>query len=191
MMKFTKTAGAIAATTLLLAGSANATIFNASASFRTIADITITEDAALTFGGTITGKAGTTCSLATALTAGAGAVVPDVFAPGDITGDGCSATAVDMVPGNYAFLGVSGSTVTVLMTTATDTDFTFAPAGDYNDQAAAADVSTTYFADAPFNVTLAGAAGEGRLIVGGTLNIINTLAASTSYAIAYDISVVY
>jgi hypothetical protein len=194
MMNFTKKAGAVAATTLLLATSADAAVFNASASFRTIADISITEAASLSFGTSVSGKAGTTCTLTSVITAGAAAALTNVDAfafPADVGGDGCNGTT-DAVNGDYLFTGAAGTTVTVLMATVTDTDFTFAPAGQYNDQAAAlADVSTTYFSDAAFNVVLNGAAGTGRLSVGGTLSIINDLTASTSYSVAYDVSVVY
>ncbi len=195
MMNFTKKIGVVAATTFVLASSANAAVFNASASFRTIADITITEAAAFSFGTNMTGKAGTTCSIASIITPGAGALLAvDALAfPADVSGDGCTGTT-DAVAGDYLMTGASGSTVTILMAKATDTDYTFDPAGQYNDQAAAgADVSTTYFTDAAFNVALngAGASGTGRLSVGGTLTILNDLVASTSYAIAYDISVVY
>jgi hypothetical protein len=197
MMNFTKKAGAVAATTLLLATSANAAVFNASASFRTIADISITENAALSFGTSISGKAGTTCTVLSEVTAdGAGTPPTSVDAlafPGDISGDGCVGTT-DAVNGDYTFTGAADSTVTVLMATVTDTDFSFAPSGQYNDQDAATDATVTYFSDAPFNVSLLGTSGtngDGRLSVGGTLTIINDLTASTSYAIAYDISVVY
>jgi hypothetical protein len=190
MMNFTKKAGAVAATTLLLATSANASIFNASASFRTIADITITEVAALSFGTAVTGKAGTDCVLDAVITAATPALTVDANA--NATGTGCSSS--DAVVAEYTLTGATGSTVTVLMATATDTDFTFSPAGDYSDQLAAGDAITTYFSDAPFNVSLNGISGTngvGMLSVGGTLNVINDLTASTSYAIAYDISVIY
>ena len=192
MMNFTKTAGVIATTTLLFAGSTNAAVFNANASFRTIADITITESAAFSFGTYISGKAGTTCTLLSEITdAGAAPATVDAFAyPADVTGDGCVGTD-DASNGDYLLTGASSATVTILMATATETDFTFAPAGQYNDQHAATSVSTTYFSDAPFNVSLAVTTGLGRLSVGGTLTILNDLTASTSYAAAYDISVIY
>jgi hypothetical protein len=69
-------------------------------------------------------------------------------------------------------------------------DYSFSPSGEYNDMDAAASTSTAYFPDAAFNVSLS-AAGTGLLSVGGDLNVINDLTASTSYAVAYDISVIY
>jgi hypothetical protein len=178
---FTKKVGLAAAIVIVTSSAANAAVFNASASFRTIADITITEVAALSFGTAVTGKAGTDCTLTaavatTALVATTNATVE--------TSSGCSST--DAVVGDYLLAGANAATVTILMATATDTDFTFAPAGVYGDNTD----ETTYFADAPFNVVTS-ASGAGVIAVGGTLNILNELVASTSYAVAYDISVVY
>ncbi|WP_057832185.1 hypothetical protein [Colwellia sp. TT2012] len=185
---FTKKAGLATAIALALgASTVSATIFNASASFRTIADVTITEVAALSFGTAVTGKAGTDCSLVAVITPATPA--SNVDANNTTTGTGCSST--DAVVAEYTIGGANGATVTILMATATDTDFTFAPAGDYSDQLAAGDTITTYFADAPFNVTLDPAAGTGMLAVGGTLTIINDLNPSQSYAVAYDISIIY
>jgi hypothetical protein len=190
MMNFTKKAGAVAATTLLLATSANAAIFNASASFRTIADISITEASALSFGTALTGKAGTLCNLTSIITAAANNTTVDVI--GAASGSGCSST--DGVNGGYNLSGANSSTITLLLATVTDAsgDFSFAPAGQYNDLNAGvgADLSTAYFPDSPLNVTLS-ATGTGLLSVGGDLTIINELTSSTSYSVAYDISVIY
>jgi len=183
---FTKKVGLAAAISIVTSSAATAAVFNASASFRTIADITITEASALSFGTAITGKAGSNCVLTSIITAGASTTT--VTPVTTTTGTGCSST--DAVNGGYDLAGANNSTVTILMATATDTDFNFAPAGQYNDLASSADVSTTYFPDAPLNVSLS-ATGKGLLSVGGTLNIVNELVASTSYAVAYDISVVY
>lgn len=182
MMNFTKKAGVAAAIALVLGASANATVFNAAASFRTIADITITEQLALSFGTAITGKSGTTCSVAATIADGA-AVAAEV-----ISGNGC-ATSTE-ASGEYVIAGVAGSTVTVLMASVTDTDFTFSPAGEFNDQDGTTDVITPYFSDSAFNVVL-DSANDGLLGVGGDLSITNDLTASTSYTINYDISVVY
>ncbi|MFT4929937.1 MAG: hypothetical protein ACI8WB_006072 [Phenylobacterium sp.] len=189
MMNFTKKIGVAAVATFVLASSANASIFSASASFRTIADITITEASALSFGTAITGKAGTVCALASAITPLLNATVVDTVI--NSTGSGCASG--DATNGGYNLAGAAGSTITILLATATETDFTFAPSGQYNDQNAGAnaDLSTSYFPDAPLNVQLSTPAGVGLLSVGGTLNVINELTASTSYAIAYDISVIY
>ena len=188
---FTKKAGLAAAIAIVSSTAANAAVFNASASFRTIADITITEVQALSFGTAVTGKAGTDCTLAAVITPATPAAVVDPNAT--TTGAGCPSTS-DAAVGSYTLVGASGSTVTLLMATSTDADFSFAPAGDYSDQESGggADIVTTYFADSPTNVVLNGTAGKtGMLAVGGTLSILNDLAASTSFAVAYDVSVVY
>jgi hypothetical protein len=182
MMNFTKKAGLATAIALVLSTSANATVFNAAASFRTIADITITEQLALSFGTAVTGKAGTACAIATTI------ADTTAFATETISGTGC-ATSTE-ASGEYVIAGVAGSTVTILMATATDTDFTFAPAGEFNDQEGTTDTITPYFSDSAFNVVLDGT-NDGLLGVGGELSILNDLTASTSYTINYDISVVY
>ncbi|MFT7217904.1 MAG: acetyl-CoA acetyltransferase [Paraglaciecola sp.] len=179
---FTKKVGLATAILIVTSSAANAAVFNANASFRTIADISITEVAALSFGTAVTGKAGTDCTLIAAV--GAGLLVATTNATVESTSSGCS--SADAVVGDYLLAGANDVTITILMETATDTDFTFAPAGDYGDDTN----ETTYFADAPFNVVTS-ASGAGVISVGGTLNILNELVASTSYAVAYDISVVY
>jgi hypothetical protein len=179
---FTKKVGIAAAISIVTSSAANAAVFNASASFRTIADISISEVAALSFGTAVTGKAGTDCILTAAV--GVGLIVATANADVEVSSSGCSSD--DAVVGDYLLAGANAATITILMATATDVDFTFAPAGAYGDDTD----ETTYFADAPFSVVTS-AAGAGVIAVGGTLNIINELVPSTSYAVAYDISVVY
>jgi hypothetical protein len=182
MMKFTKKAGVAAAISAVLGTSAHAAVYNASASFRTIADITITEVTALGYGTSVTGKAATNCILTT--------TIPNTTsaASATLTGTGCNTSTE--AAGVYSVDGVAGSTVTILMASAVDPDFTFAPAGVFNDQDGTTDVITPYFADSAINVVL-DSANTGLLAVGGELSILNDLTASTSYAIAYDISVIY
>jgi hypothetical protein len=175
---FTKKIGLAAAISIVASSSATAAVFNASASFRTIPDVTITEVGALSFGTGVSGKASTDCILVAAIAAQPAAI-------------GTATPNADVAIGVYNIGGAPSTTVTILMATAIDNDFTFAPAGDYGDaNAAANDIVTTYFADAPFNASLS-ATGKGLLTVGGTLNILNELTASTSFSIAYNISVVY
>jgi hypothetical protein len=183
MMMFTKKAGVTAAISAILGTSAHAAVYNASASFRTIADVTITEVTALGFGTSITGKAASNCIL-TAAIANAASVATAV-----LSGSGC-ATSTEAA-GVYQIAGVAGGTVTILMATATETDFTFAPAGEFNNQDGSTDVITPYFADSAINVVLEGTGNVGLLAVGGELSILNDLTASTSYAINYSISVIY
>jgi hypothetical protein len=183
MMKFTKKAGVAAAISAILGTSAHAAVYNASASFRTIADVTITEVTALGYGTSIFGKAATNCILTAAIantTSTATAV---------LTGTGCNTSTE--AAGVYSIAGVAGSTVTVLMASVVDPDFTFAPAGVFNDQEGTTDVITPYFADSAINIVLEAGGATGLLAVGGELNILNDLTASTSYSIAYDISVIY
>ena len=185
---FTKKAGLAAAIAIVSSSAANAAIFNASASFRTIADVTITEVQALSFGTIVTGKAATDCQLTAAIASADGTVIVTANADVETTSTGC--TSDDAVVGAYAIGGAIDSTITILMASVAEADFTFAPAGDYSDIEGSNPIVTTYFADAPFNVVLSDS-GEGLLAVGGTLNILNDLTASTSYAVAYDVSVVY
>ena len=185
MIKFTKKAGVVVAIAAVLGTSAHAAVFNASASFRTIADVSITEDTALNFGTAVTGKAGSTCII----TATAPDAAPVIAVTAlDAASTGCAATG--QAAGQYVISGAASAVVTILVATATDTDFSFAPAGAFNSDQAAGDVTTAFFADSPINVTL-DASNTSILAVGGTLNIINGLTASTSYAVPYDISVVY
>jgi len=193
MMNFTKKAGAVAVTTLLLASSANAATFNANASFRTIADVAITEASALSFGTAVTGKAGTSCTVGLTIASGGANAVPGATATVQPTGagaTGCGGTT-DALAGNYTLVGSQGATITVLMATATETDFTFAPAGIFTDESnVAVSVETAYFADAAFNVVI-GDTGGGRIGVGGQLTITNDLTSSTSYTVPYVVSVIY
>lgn len=182
MMNFAKKAGVATAIALVLGTSANAAVFTATASFRTIADIAITEQNALSFGTAITGKGGTDCTITTTI------ANTTNFATEAISGNGCATSTESS--GEYVISGVAGSTVTILMATATETDYSFAPAGVFNDQDGTTDVITPYFSDSAINVVL-DSANDGLLGVGGTLTIINDLSASTSYTINYDISVVY
>jgi hypothetical protein len=182
MIKFTKKAGVVAAISAVLGTSAHAAVFNATASFRTIADVIITEQLALSFGTAVTGKAGTNCIIT--------ATIPDTTSTATeaVTGTGCTSTGV--ASGEYVISGVASTTVTILMATAVDPDFTFAPAGVFNSQDAAVDVITAFFADSPINVVLDDT-NAGLLGVGGELSITNNLNATTSFAVNYDISVVY
>jgi hypothetical protein len=182
MMKFTKKAGVAAAISAVLGTSANAAVFNATASFRTIADVTITEQLALNFGTAITGKAATNC-IVTAAIANTTSIATET-----VTGTGCSTSTA--ASGEYVITGVNGANVTILLSTVADTDYSYAPAGEFNSQQGTTDVITPYFADSAVTVTL-DAANAGLLAVGGELSIINDLTASTSYSIAYDISVIY
>lgn len=182
MMNFTKKAGVAAAVALILSSNASAAVFTATASFRTIADISITEQLALSFGTAITGKGGTTCTITTTI------ANTTNFATETISGNGCATSTESS--GEYVISGVAGSTVTILMATATEADYNFSPAGVFNDQDGTTDVITPYFSDSAVNVIL-DSANDGLLGVGGTLNIVNDLAASTSYTVNYDISVVY
>lgn len=185
MIKFTKKAGVVAAIAAVLGTSAHAAVFNASASFRTIADVSITEGTALNFGTAVTGKAGSTCIItATAPTATPVVVVTAL----DVASTGCAATG--QAGGRYVISGAADAVVTILVATVTDTDFSFAPAGEFNSAEDTGDVVTAFFADSPINVTLDDTATS-ILAIGGTLNIINGLTASTSYSVPYDISVVY
>jgi hypothetical protein len=181
-MHFTKKIGVVAVVSAVFGNGAQAAIFNATASFRTIADVIITEQLALNFGTAITGKAGTNC-VVTAAIANTTSVATET-----VTGTGCSTSTA--ASGEYVITGVTGANVTILLATAADTDFSFAPAGEFNDQDGTTDVITGYFADSAINVTL-DSVNAGLLAVGGELTIINDLTASTSYSIAYDISVVY
>jgi hypothetical protein len=182
MIKFTKKAGVAAAISAVLGTSAHAAVFNATASFRTIADVVITEQLALSFGTAVTGKAGTNCIIKAAIANGAS------IATETVSGSGCSLTGA--ASGEYIISGVPSTTVTILMATAVDPDFTFAPAGEFNSQQGTTDVITAFFADSPINVVLDGT-NAGLLGVGGELSITNNLNATTSFAVNYDISVVY
>lgn len=191
MMNFTNKVGAVAAATFVLASTANAATFSASASFRTIADISITENAALSFGTSVTGKAGTICTVDMTIASGGANADPGATTTVQATGTGCGGT-IDSTAGEYLLTGAAGSSITITMATVSQADYDFAPAGIYSDLAnVAVSVETAYFADAPFNVTLEGGGGTGRLAVGGLLSVTNNLAASTSFTIPYDVLVVY
>ena len=184
MIKFTKKAGVAAAIAAVLGTSAHATVFNATASFRTIADVTITETTALSFGIGVKGKAATNC-IVTATVVDTETAATTAFGA---SSTGC--TTGSEAAGEYVIGGAASSVVTILMATATDTDYTFAPAGQFSDQEGTTDTITSYFSDSSINVTLDGT-NDGLLAVGGELSILNDLTASTSYAVSYDISVIY
>jgi hypothetical protein len=185
MIKFIKKAGVVAATAAVLGTSAHAAVFNASASFRTIADISFVENTALNFGTGVAGKAGTNCIITA--TAPDGATVTAVTALAAAS-TGC--TNVGVAAGEYEIVGAASTVVTILLATAVDNDFSFAPAGEFNPLQSTGGGTTAFFPDSPVNVTL-GASGPAVLAIGGELSIINRLNASTSFAVPYDISVVY
>jgi hypothetical protein len=183
---------AIAGTTLITtSGIANATVFSSFAAFRTVADVNIVENTAASFGTFILGKAGTNCIITSEITDGGGApTIVDAFASAtDVTGTGCNGTD-NAVNGDYSISGANDASITILLESVDLTDFTYAPAGQYNNMHATTSISTSYNPDGALTVSLS-AAGTGRLSVGGELSVVNDLDASTSYLATYDISVVY
>jgi len=178
MKNFTKRTSMALALTLTLLSSAHAAVFNATGSFRTVADVTITEVTALSFGTAITGKGGTICTLTATAAGGSADATTTIASTGCAVGGGAS--------GEYTLAGENNAVVNILVNEVLDTDYNFSPAGQLGDGAAA----TAFFNNSSQSLTLSGA-GAGVISIGGVLTVINTLTPSTSYSIAYDIGVIY
>jgi hypothetical protein len=186
MIKFTKKAGVAVAIAAVIGTSAHAATFNATATFRTIADITIEDFSDLSFGQEVTGKVGTTC-IVDVTYASASDVTADIGA----ASTGCTNSGSSMSAGAFTLTGASsGAQITILMETVVGDNFTFAPAGSFNDNNASSSVETEFFPDSNLNVKF-DALTAGTLAVGGTLTINTALPSSSSESLDYIVSVVY
>ncbi|MFQ3236698.1 MAG: hypothetical protein ACI9C4_002271 [Paraglaciecola sp.] len=184
MIKFTKKAGVVVAIAAVLGTSAHAAVFNATASFRTIADVGISDFSSLNFGQEVFGKAGSNCIVTPAY---ASAVV--VTGLLDSTSSGCTDSGTAMTAGGFTISGATDAQITIFIASVTEADFSFVPSGNFNDNASST-VETDFFPDTNLDVSFDGGT-DGTLVVGGELTIINDLTNSTSYTLNYDVSVIY
>lgn len=170
--------------------------------FTTVQDLQIVENNPLTFGvANVFGKAATTCTLSTAVTAGSSAST-GVIVNSDIedslnSGDGgCIAIAAgtaNNLSGVYEITGVAGQTANITVSSITGgTDFDFQPSGFIvqNDSTVDFSAPVSIIADNPVSITI----GDGNsvvVVVGGVISILQDLTPNTPYSGSFDITATY
>jgi len=191
------------ASTALLAATmtANAKVESFNVGFVTIQDLSITQQQGLSFGQNVIGKAGTSCTIYTALTGTGTALVVAADVDDGIEGTGCltqgggsTPTAVSTFAGLYHITGAASQSVNVTVASTSTADFDFSPSGKLVTQGTAFTAgSTSLFADSPASATLGTTGNAGlSLILGGSLTVgAADLSANTPYSGSFDITAVY
>jgi hypothetical protein len=198
--------------------AANAATGTFDVGFRTITDVTITENQAISFGATLFSASGGVCDML----ASAGTVddtdlniVRDVpitggaSTAGAVSGAGCIDTAVG-ASGNqlgiYTVAGIAGAAVKVTINEVLGAEFNYSPnqgcIGTY-DGADDGDTCTSFFPGTTVNSSLLdigndtdpadGAASDGslKIVLGGTVTLTADLASDTNYTQQFTIDATY
>lgn len=170
--------------------------------FTTVQDLQIAENNPLTFGvANVFGKAATSCTLTTAVTAGStastGVIVNSDIEDSLSSGDGgCIAIAsgtANNLSGVYEITGVAGQTANVTVSSITGgTDFDFSPSGFIvqNDSTVDFSAPVAIIADNPVSITV-GDAGSVVVVVGGVISVLQDLTPNTPYSGSFDITATY
>jgi len=163
--------------------------------FVTIQDLSITQSNALTFGQTITGIAGKTCTISKVFSGAVNTAVATTAAHTDgVSGDGCLTTNNALnnnLSGVYAISGEVNQAITLTLAPTTNANFTFTPNGQIFGAATAPSSGTIVFSNTPTSSTL-DASGDSIVIVMGNIVIGGTdLTPNTPYSQTFDITATY
>lgn len=198
----------LAGITVLSSVSVIAGSLTGSAGFRTIKDVTVTENASLNYGTTIIPLSGKTCSMGAQFKAGSTtlALPTATSANLQLSGAGCDSTAYG-TQGYFSISGAVGSSIKIRVDSSdpvTFPDYSFTPAIRYSsgiigDNVTAGVFNSQIFPDTTTTVTLgddtvvsdSGSDGKGTLLIGGALTIDSDLVYDTSYSLNYEIEVTY
>ena len=153
--------------------------------FTAVDDVVIGLEDEVEFGATVNPIAGRSCTMTPTITT-TSATAPVVTVA--LTGDACSATATDAVPGGYPLTGAASSEIVITLSVSdvATTDFTYTPVGSYLD--GTAPVAVDSLGTTTVDLT---AAGTGYIILGGDLDINADMAFSDTYQADFTIEVTY
>jgi hypothetical protein len=187
-MRNTKIFKAMAvAAPILLSASAMAVVVTATVNFKTVQDVSVTEDTQPNFGETIIPIAGRSCTMTPDIATSSATAPTYAAIEAPLSGTACDNAAIDAEAGGYAITGAANSQILITLGgQLTATDWTYAPIGAFQDGASSTPVTTAGVA----TVTLSGA-GTGYLSMGGTLTIVNDLTFNIAYTDTYAMEITY
>jgi hypothetical protein len=199
-----KKAFLLLAATGLTVGSVKAAEIEASLTFTTLPEITISEIRAVSFGSVLSLTNGALCDMDTATgtetLTDAQAGSDDGITAGTLTG-ACD-TSVNGTVGIYEITSFAGADITVTLSAGTASEIDFTPDGHVIDYSTGDGTATAAAVDTDVDVTASAtgdtevAAGDiltakNRVLVGGTIQNTQALTADESYTATFNIDVVY